>query len=238
MDQKQFTLSPAHLNTMRHDDHNVWIVRDLNQRFVYTNYKHHREVGLPESYDISGRDIIDPPCPCYQDCGDEFKSYDVECIRTAQPIRNIAIHPNNRQGWYVHFYSTSPYYNEHDSITGCILQGRPLSDEWMKLNHAIRNAMRQDTRSNQHFDLKISNFPNLSTRESEVVFLLMCNRKPKEVAHVLNISENSVRTHIDRLKTKFNVHSYRDVIDVAFSMGLDKFIVPSIFQQHLTVFLD
>ena len=236
-EQTPFPISGSHINTMYHDNHSVWIIRDLNQRFIFANRKHHSEVGLPEDYDITGLDMSEPACPCYQDCAEEFKTFDSDCIRTGKPMRNIAIHPNGN-GWYVHFCSTNPYYNESNSIIGCIIQARPLSDEWIKLNYSIRSAMRQDNTLKQHLDLKVSEIPNLSTRESEVVFLLMCNRKPKEVAHILDISENSVRTHIDRLKAKFNVHSYRDVIDVAFCMGLDKFIVPSIFKKHLTIFLD
>lgn len=60
----------------------------------------------------------------------------------------------------------------------------------------------------------------LTQREIEVLRHLRLRRKPKEIAHLLCLSEATVRTHIRNAIRGLGVHGARAAVRAAFDMGL------------------
>lgn len=55
---------------------------------------------------------------------------------------------------------------------------------------------------------------NLSFRETEIIELISQGKTNKEIAHVLNISENTVKYHVKNIYTKLNIKSRKEVLTV------------------------
>lgn len=66
----------------------------------------------------------------------------------------------------------------------------------------------------------ISHDPRLSPRESEVLALMARGLLRKEVAAELRVAEHTIRTHLQRIYSKLNVHSSRQA--VALYIGQDR----------------
>ena len=60
----------------------------------------------------------------------------------------------------------------------------------------------------------------LTDRERDVFVLLAGARTVDDIARRLEISENTVKTHIKRIYKKMGVHSKQDVIDFALKQGI------------------
>lgn len=58
----------------------------------------------------------------------------------------------------------------------------------------------------------ISNYPNLTDRENEIVELLFTGRTYKMIAEELYLSENTIKTHIKNIYSKYNVQSKVELI--------------------------
>lgn len=58
----------------------------------------------------------------------------------------------------------------------------------------------------------ISHDPRLSPRESEVLALMARGLLRKEVAAELRVAEHTIRTHLQRIYSKLNVHSSRQAV--------------------------
>jgi DNA-binding CsgD family transcriptional regulator len=56
----------------------------------------------------------------------------------------------------------------------------------------------------------------LTKRESEIVALLSLNARPKEIAFKLNISKNTVNSHLTNIKRKIECNS---CFDIGFLLG-------------------
>lgn len=56
---------------------------------------------------------------------------------------------------------------------------------------------------------------NLSLREQEVVHLLADGKSFKEIASILMVSMNTVKTHVKRIYNKLGVHRRQEIIQVS-----------------------
>lgn len=60
----------------------------------------------------------------------------------------------------------------------------------------------------------------LTEREREVFALLAQARTVEDIARHLQISDNTVKTHIKRIYKKMDIHSRQDAIDFALNHGM------------------
>ena len=60
---------------------------------------------------------------------------------------------------------------------------------------------------------------NITHKEREVLYRICNSRTPKEIAHELDLSLNTVQTHIRKLMKKFKVNRTVDLIMRAISEG-------------------
>jgi two-component system, NarL family, response regulator len=62
--------------------------------------------------------------------------------------------------------------------------------------------------------------PNLSDRELEVLCLMAQGNINKEIAHVLNITERTVKFHVNNILSKLGVHDRTQAVIVALKRGI------------------
>jgi len=62
----------------------------------------------------------------------------------------------------------------------------------------------------------LAQFGILSAREREVAALLLQGKTYKKIASELSISENTVKTHVKNIYSKYNIQSRGELIDLVF----------------------
>ncbi len=65
---------------------------------------------------------------------------------------------------------------------------------------------------------------NLTTRESQIVSFLAISLRPKQIAYELNISKNTVNSHITNIKQKLACNS---AFDIGLILGMFGFYLES-----------
>ncbi len=65
-----------------------------------------------------------------------------------------------------------------------------------------------------------SDFCHLTARESQVLQLLSEGQTCKQIADILQIAETTVKTYVERMKDKFDVHNCNELIYITSKLGL------------------
>jgi len=93
--------------------------------------------------------------------------------------------------------------------------------------NALLNAIRTVYRGQQYIPPEVGaklvqrlNNPELSGRELEVLGLMAQGMSNLEIATALNISENTVKTHVSRILSKLGVNDRSQAVIVAVKRGI------------------
>ena len=62
--------------------------------------------------------------------------------------------------------------------------------------------------------------PHLTTRETQVLQLLSEGQTCKQISMILEIAETTVKTYLERMKSKYEVHNCNELIYIATKLGL------------------
>lgn len=95
-----------------------------------------------------------------------------------------------------------------------VIRGVVRADTWIpprELGAVLRLLIEEQDKRRDSDDLLAS----LTLRERDVLFLLVEGAGRKEIAALLRLSENTVRTHLHSLMVKFGVHSTLEVVALA-----------------------
>jgi DNA-binding NarL/FixJ family response regulator len=95
-----------------------------------------------------------------------------------------------------------------------VIRGVVRGDTWIpprELGAVLRLLIEEQDKRRDSDDLLAS----LTRRERDVLFLLVEGAGRKEIAALLRLSENTVRTHLHSLMVKFGVHSTLEVVALA-----------------------
>ena len=221
---------------MEYHPQDVWDIMDVHNRFAYANKNLNQVVGLNKSYDFEGRHMAEPPAACYDVCASDFVEQNHLCIQGRKAIEVLDIHPGNGDEWFVYIFRKSPIFllddevispshaKWHDAeIVGTLHQGRDVLEYW---KDGVMGLQRLYNHFTGKSDISILRQPpeGLSDPQAEVLFLLLCDKKAKEIARILSISESAARGRISALKTKFGVHRLPDIVEAAIAKG---------YHQHL-----
>lgn len=74
------------------------------------------------------------------------------------------------------------------------------------------NLYNREEKRNKVIDKTINKYPSLTDRENEIVNLLCTGRTYKMIAEELYLSENTIKTHIKKIYSKYNVQSKSQLI--------------------------
>ncbi len=75
-----------------------------------------------------------------------------------------------------------------------------------------------------HHRYLVHTIDGLTDRQSQCFFYLIRGESAKQIAKVLKISPRTVECHIRKIKEHYNVSSRSELVSIAFSKGLVKFI--------------
>ena len=233
------TLEPAisqdFLNYMETASPQAWGVHDCHGRAFYMNDHSRCLFGLPRNYDICGRHFSELPAPIFFACADKVVEQNNICIAEQREIRVLNVHPGG-DGWFAYVSSKMPHYNLKGEIDGILSSGYSVTRGWLSAAQNIRSLMKVDQRTSRgQLSLQVGHLPNLSPRESEVLFFLICNQQIKQIAGILSLSENTVRTHIEHLKKKFGVHSISQLIEASIALGCQDFLPETLRLRQLSM---
>lgn len=93
-----------------------------------------------------------------------------------------------------------------------------------------------DSSMQMNFAYQLKPYPNslqLTSRETECLFLLVRGKTAKEIGKFLDISSRTVESHIENIKIKLNVSSRSQIISKAIDLGLLDIIPKNEILSHL-----
>ncbi|MDN3616235.1 PAS domain-containing protein [Vibrio gallaecicus] len=217
-----------------------WGCKDTQSVFVYTNSAYLDLIGLGDSDSCEGLTDFDMPSQTVE-CAQEFRDQDKYVMETQKTLKVLDIHPYPDGRWHAHIFTKTPWFNEDGKVHGTIFYGQELTDTAiLEVGHWVCRATSTDVgegslSGSKPRQSKLSK--SLSTRESEVLFLLLYGKKPQYIANTLNISIKTVEGHVARLKTKFNATSKNQLTDYALDSGLGSVIPETLLKKQISVVL-
>jgi DNA-binding CsgD family transcriptional regulator len=147
-------------------------------------------------------------------CGKDAFGYQVcqrEChvfqsLRDRKPVRRFRMHVRAGTGHYVEAECAILGLVDAAGETTVI----HLLQLWPNGNHApVPHSGRRDTRELRQ------RVPSLTPREMEVLSLLAAARNTKQMSEQLHVSQATVRTHVEHILSKLQVHSRLEAVVVA-----------------------
>ena len=221
---------------MEYHPQDVWDIMDTQNRFAYANKNLNKVVGLNKKYDFEGRHMTEPPAACYDVCATDFVEQNHHCLQERKAIEVLDIHPSRDSDWFVYIFRKTPIFlldseiippsdvrAADAEIVGTLHQGRDVLDYW---KDGVMGLQRLYNYFTGKSDISIIHQrpADLTDPIAEVLFLLLCGRKVKEIARILNITEHAARSRVDMLKIKLGVRRLPDIVEAAIAKG---------YHQHL-----
>ena len=234
--EKACSVIPHYRALMDYHPQDVWDIMDTHNRFAYANKNLNQIVGLSKKYDFEGRHMTEPPAACYDECATDFVEQNHLCLQDRKAIEVLDIHPGNTDEWFVYIFRKTPILlldneiiNPTDNkaanaeIVGTLHQGRDVLDYWKDGVLGLQKLYQHFTGKSDISVLHQSP-AGFSDAQAEVLFLLFCDKKVKEIARILNITERAARDRVETLKVKLGVRRLPDLVEVAIAKG---------YHQHL-----
>lgn len=227
----------------------IWDIMDTQNRFAYANKNLNKVVGLSKKYNFEGRHMTEPPAACYDVCAAEFVEQNHLCLQERKAIEVLDIHPSKDNEWFVYIFQKTPIFllgneiiNPSDArvadaeIVGTLHQGRDVLDYW---KDGVMGLQRLYSYFTGKSDISILHQrpADLTDPLTEVLFLLLCGKKVKEIARILNITEHAARGRVDILKVKLGVHRLPDIVEAAITKGYHQHLPSRFTGKHISMIL-
>ncbi|WP_114765664.1 helix-turn-helix transcriptional regulator [Vibrio rhodolitus] len=213
-----------------------WGCKDLNSVFVYANTAYAQLVGFQTAEQVIGLSDHDMPCKT-ANCATDFRQQDKLVIDSQCAIKVLDVHPYPDGSWRAHIFSKKPWYNAEGKVQGTIFFGQDLTDTAiLEVGHWICRA------TGILSDLKVTKWEvsapgseKLTSREQEVLFLMLYGKKPTFIADAMGISIKTFEGYVARLRAKFNAHSKAHLVDLALERGYGSYIPQTMLKTQLSV---
>lgn len=130
----------------------------------------------------------------------------------------------------VKFLATNKYPWINDGVCiGTYANASVIGDK--RLLQRIAIALNTSTTPKKPFLCVGRNPSNLSEKECDSLWLLAHGKTTKEIALILNISNTTVRTYLDRIKEKLNLTYKNELISYAHSINLHLELMPHLAEH-------
>jgi DNA-binding CsgD family transcriptional regulator len=222
-----------------------WAValKNLDSVYVYANKAVTELCGFKNPEDFKGRTDFDLPCGA-SNCATIFREQDKIVIESKKKLEILDIHPYGT-GWKAYILTKTPLWNcDETNIIGTIARGIDITTEPVINLFKILSKRLGVTDSNKLVGQnsmvlsKNINEPDLTVQQTEILFFTLFGKTSKEISKILSVTSNVVLNTEDQLKTLFKAGNKAELIDKAYSLGLEKLIPKSLFNKQLSVILD
>ena len=234
---------------MEYYPQDVWDIMDTQNRFAYANKNLNQVVGLSKKYNFEGRHMTEPPAACYDECAADFVEQNHLCMQDRKVIEVLDIHPGKEDEWFVYVFCKTPILlldNEIISpsdvraadaeIVGTLHHGRDVLDYWKDGVVGLQRLYNHFTGTS---DISILHQrpTDFSDPQAEVLFLLFCDKKVKEIARILNITERAARDRVETLKKKLGVRRLPDIVEAAIAKGYHQYLPSRFTGKQISIIL-
>jgi len=207
---------------------------DCASTIQYANAPAAQLFGYAHHLDMIGTTYADWRCKAAE-FADTFIQQDQHVITTGEMLRTLDIHPYADGQWAIYIVSRQRWLADDGTVLGCMAYGLDITE-----THSIALAAQLanwpgDT--GEHFTLTEQRDQRLSSREMEILFLIVRGKTAKLVAAALGLSYRTVQQYIEILKAKFNVSSKVELIEAAMMRGYLNQIPVTLFNRQLSVVL-
>ncbi|CNJ70737.1 LuxR family transcription regulatory protein [Yersinia aldovae ATCC 35236] len=198
-----------------------WVVRDNQSRFVYSNPRNHKLLGLPDNYSLEGRLDGEMPTPMAE-FQDEWQEHDRKVELLQDRITTVEIHVwDGSSHLQPYFCDKYPLIDENGVSQGVICHVRPIQD--IILAHL--NKIKVPT------SLIFTPPSELFTqREWEVLFYILHAFSSSDIAKKLHLSPRSVCNITQNIYRKADVTSKKQVIEYCYEKKINNYIPQSFFE--------
>ncbi len=198
-----------------------WEVRDNQSRFIYSNDRHHKLLGLSDKYNLEGRLDSELPSPtaAFQM---EFQAHDRKVELSQERITSLEIHEWDGLSYLKpNFCDKYPLIDDNGVSQGIIFHVRPVTDIILtRLNKIDIPTSLLFTPPSELF----------TKREWEVLFYVLHSFSSKEIAKKLHLSPRSVCNIIQSIYSKAGVTSKKQVIDYCYEKKINNYVPQSFFE--------
>ncbi|EKN3969102.1 helix-turn-helix transcriptional regulator [Yersinia enterocolitica] len=198
-----------------------WGIRDNQSRFIYSNARHHKLLGLSEKYNLEGRLDSELPSPtaAFQM---EFQAHDRKVKLSQERITSVEIHEWDGLSYLKpNFCDKYPLIDENGVSQGIIFHVRPVED--IILSRLTKITIPTSLIFTPPSDL-------FTKREWEVLFYTLHSFSSKDIARKLHLSPRSISNIIQNIYRKAGVSSKRQIVDYCYENKISNYVPQSFFE--------
>ncbi|AJI81191.1 PAS and helix-turn-helix domain-containing protein [Yersinia enterocolitica] len=198
-----------------------WGARDNQSRFIYSNDRHHKLLGLSDKYNLEGRLDSELPSPtaAFQM---EFQAHDRKVELSQERITSVEIHEWDGLSYLKpNFCDKYPLIDESGVSQGIIFHVRPVEDIILSRLTKIKAPT----------SLTFTPPSKLFTkREWEVLFYISHSYSSKDIAKKLHLSPRTVSNITQCVYRKAGVSNKRQIVDYCYENKINNYVPQSFFE--------
>ncbi|PNM22472.1 helix-turn-helix transcriptional regulator [Yersinia enterocolitica] len=198
-----------------------WGARDNQSRFIYSNDRHHKLLGLSDKYNLEGRLDSELPSPtaAFQM---EFQAHDRKVELSQERITSVEIHSWDGLSYLKpNFCDKYPLIDESGVSQGIIFHVRPVEDIILSRLTKIKAPT----------SLTFTPPSKLFTkREWEVLFYISHSYSSKDIAKKLHLSPRTVSNITQCVYRKAGVSNKRQIVDYCYENKINNYVPQSFFE--------
>ncbi|HDL7751397.1 TPA: helix-turn-helix transcriptional regulator [Yersinia enterocolitica] len=198
-----------------------WGARDNQSRFIYSNDRHHKLLGLSDKYNLEGRLDSELPSPtaAFQM---EFQAHDRKVELSQERITSVEINEWDGLSYLKpNFCDKYPLIDESGVSQGIIFHVRPVEDIILSRLTKIKVPT----------SLTFTPPSKLFTkREWEVLFYILHSYSSKDIAKKLHLSPRTVSNIIQSVYRKAGVSNKRQIVDYCYENKINNYVPQSFFE--------
>ncbi|EKA25453.1 LuxR family transcription regulatory protein, partial [Yersinia enterocolitica subsp. enterocolitica WA-314] len=192
-----------------------WGARDNQSRFIYSNDRHHKLLGLSDKYNLEGRLDSELPSPtaAFQM---EFQAHDRKVELSQERITSVEIHEWDGLSYLKpNFCDKYPLIDESGVSQGIIFHVRPVEDIILSRLTKIKAPT----------SLTFTPPSKLFTkREWEVLFYISHSYSSKDIAKKLHLSPRTVSNITQCVYRKAGVSNKRQIVDYCYENKINNYV--------------
>ncbi|MGI9276517.1 MAG: helix-turn-helix transcriptional regulator [Endozoicomonas sp.] len=214
-----------------------WVIYNLENEFLYSNYSNKSTAGVPDDYDLIGRHLSEPPAPIFENCAVNLIEQN-EQVKKHGKLKFINIHPvGYSDDWFCDVGERSLLEDEYGVFCAVIVNARPVLKIWQETLKTLQTVHRYYTGESQVV-MNVLSPESLSEKQAEIVFFILCGVEPKVIARYLNCSVNGIHKCIDRIRLKLGVSSTKQLIEKVLFMDWHKLLPRRLMYKQLAMVIN